>query len=246
MLRTMRIELLYFAAVRELTGTESEQLELPPMVRTVADLAAHLEQAREPLRGCLAHVRFAVNEEFARDADALADGDVVALIPPVAGGSERTPARDRVAISSAPLSLDAVMDLVRHPGAGAITLFLGTVRDHNEGRDVSALEYSAYESMALAEMARIVDEIEGEMPVVRLAAHHRVGELDVGDAAVVCAASSPHRDEAFVAGRMLIDRIKERVPIWKREKGPDGSYWVGWEDARCTPGHHHDHDHDHE
>lgn len=244
----MRIEVLYFAAVRELVGVEAERLELPAPVHTVADLAAHLEAIREPLRGRLGHVRFAVNEAFARGDQALSDGDVVALIPPVAGGSERTPARERVAIVSAPLSVDAVMELVRHPGAGAIALFLGTVRDHSAGRAVSALEYSAYESMAAAEMARIVEEIEGEIPVVRLAAHHRVGELEVGDAAIVCAAGSPHRDEAFVAGRLLIDRIKERVPIWKREKGPDGTYWVGWEDARCAPGHHDhadDHSHDH-
>src|SRR5690606_17172437 len=104
------------------------------------------------------------------------------------------------------LSFDAVIDLVRHPSAGALATFVGVVRDHADGREVTALEYSAYESMAVAEMARIIDEIEAEIPVVRLAAHHRVGELAVGDEAVICAASSPHRDEAFRAGRALIDR----------------------------------------
>lgn len=246
----MRVRLLYFAAVRELVGMADEDRELPAEVRDVGDLGAHLEAVHPSLSGRLGHVRFAVNEEFAGSATSLREGDVIALIPPVAGGSDRAPSRERVAILPAKLSTDAVMDLVRHPGAGALAVFIGTVRDSSEGRAVTALEYSAYESMAVVEMARIVDEIEAELPVVRLAAHHRVGELAVGDAAIVCVASSPHRDEAFRAGRLLIDRIKERVPVWKREKGPDGAYWVGWEDARCAPGHHdhagehHGHRHD--
>lgn len=239
----MRVRLLYFAAVRELVGIADEVRELPPAVRDLGALAAHLELLHPSLRGRLGHVRFAVNEELVRSDRALADGDVVALIPPVAGGSDRPPSRDRVAIVTRPLSMDAVVALVRHPGAGALALFGGTVRDHSDGRVVTALEYSAYESMAALEMARIVDEIEAELPVVRLAAHHRIGELAVGDHAILCAASSPHRAEAFRAARLLIDRIKERVPIWKREKGPHGEHWVGWEDARCAPDHHHGHDH---
>lgn len=237
----MHVEILYFAAVRELVGLERERIELPAEARTVAGLSAHLEARHDALRGRLGHVRFAVNEEFAATDRTLGDGDVVALIPPVAGGSDRRPSSERVAIVEGPLSFDAVIDRVRHPGAGALATFVGVVRDHNDGREVTALEYSAYASMAAREMAAIVDEIEAEIPVVRLAAHHRVGELAVGDEAIICAASSPHRDEAFRAGRALIDRIKERVPVWKRERGPDGDYWVGWEDARCAPGHHHHH-----
>ena len=95
---------------------------------------------------------------------------------------------------------------------------------------MSALEYSAYESMALLEMARIVEELEAEQPEVRLAAQHRIGPLEVGDDAIVCVASSPHRGEAFEAGRALIDRIKERVPIWKRERSADGERWVNWDE----------------
>jgi molybdopterin converting factor subunit 1 len=250
----MQVRILYFAAVRELVGLEEETLVLPSTVRDVRALSAHLEGRHVALAGRLGAVRFAIDEAFAELDARLHEGAVVALIPPVAGGSGLASARERVAIRHEPLSIDAVMALVQHPGAGAVTLFLGTVRDHNAGREVTALEYSAYESMAVAEMARVVEELEREIPVVRLAVHHRVGMLAVGDAAVVCAASSPHRDEAFRAGRALIDRIKERVPIWKRELGPDGHAWVGWEDARCTPGHHehyhhahsHSHSHSHE
>lgn len=125
-----------------------------------------------------------------------------------------------------------------HAGAGAVDLFVGVVRDNSEGRAVSKLEYQAYEAMAIREMDRICGEIEQEWPGVRVAVAHRVGLLVVGDIAVICAASAPHRSEAFTACRALIDRIKATVPIWKREFGPDGAVWVGWQDARCH-GHHH-------
>ncbi|MBI2390968.1 MAG: molybdenum cofactor biosynthesis protein MoaE [Deltaproteobacteria bacterium] len=143
-----------------------------------------------------------------------------------------------------PLSVDEVVSAVAHPGAGGTSVFIGTVRDEADGRAVTLLEYEAYPTMARAEMRKIAEEIAGELPDVRLAVTHRVGSLRVGDLAIVCAASAPHRGEAFRACRLLIDRIKERVPIWKREHGPDGPYWVGWQDARCSSheGHHHEHD----
>jgi molybdopterin synthase catalytic subunit len=146
------------------------------------------------------------------------------------------------------LSLDEVIAEVSHPSAGGIATFLGVVRDFNDGRAVTLLEYEAYGTMAEAEIARIHAELAAEMPGVRVAAAHRIGPLRVGDAAVVCAASAPHRGEAFEACRLLIDRIKARLPIWKREHGPDGPYWVGWEDARCGDehaGHTHAPGHDH-
>jgi molybdopterin synthase catalytic subunit len=145
-----------------------------------------------------------------------------------------------------PLSLDELIRAVSHSGAGGVATFVGVVRDVNDGRAVTLLEYEAYGSMAESELAAILVEIADEIPGVRLAATHRVGALQVGDAAVACAASAPHRGEAFRACRALIDRIKARLPIWKREHGPDGPYWVGWEDGRCAPegeggagGHHH-------
>lgn len=142
-------------------------------------------------------------------------------------------------ISQEALSVDRALAEVSHPGAGGIALFVGAVRDENDDRAVTRLDYEAYETMALAEMRRIADEISAALPMTRLAVQHRVGRLEVGDLAVVCAASAPHRDEAFRACRLLIDEVKARVPIWKREWGPDGPYWVGWQDARCTHGHHH-------
>jgi len=145
-----------------------------------------------------------------------------------------------------PLSVAEVTAAVSGPHVGGVDLFLGAVRDHNDGRAVTRLEYHAYVSMAEKEMQRIAQEIQQEIPGVNLAALHRVGSLSVGDLAVVCAAGAVHRAEAFQACRALIDRIKHRVPIWKREHGPDGPYWVGWEDARCGDGHEHGAAHGHD
>ena len=137
-----------------------------------------------------------------------------------------------LAIRDRALSVDEALSSVMRPGAGGVVVFAGIVREQNEGRAVNLLEYEAYGSMAERELAKICDELEQEIMGVRLAVLHRTGKLGVGELAVVCAASAPHRDEAFRACRQLIDRIKARLPIWKREHGPDGPYWIGWQDAR--------------
>lgn len=152
----------------------------------------------------------------------------------------------RVALVEHPIDLGAVVSAVARPGAGGIDVFVGVVRDEADGRAVTLLEYEAYAPMAVAEMRRIAEEIERDVSGVRVAVVHRVGALRVGDSAVVCAASAPHRGEAFAACRRLIDEIKARVPIWKREHGPEGAYWVGWRDARCEAHDHGGHPHDHE
>lgn len=151
-------------------------------------------------------------------------------------------ADDRVSLGEAPLSIERAFAAVARSDAGAVDVFVGIVRDHSEGRVVSSLEYSAYEPMARKELARIVLEVEAKVPGARCAVHHRLGSLHVGELAVVCAASTPHRAESFDACRALIDEVKHRVPIWKRERGPDGESWVGWVDARCgLVGHAHAH-----
>ena len=133
----------------------------------------------------------------------------------------------RALVTSSELSMDAAVRAVSHAGAGAIVTFAGTVRDTNDGRAVSKLEYEAYASMAEAEIGRIARDIEAEIPGVRVSVQHRTGALGVGDIAVVCAASAPHRSEAFRACRLAIDRVKESVPIWKRERREDGSaVWI--------------------
>lgn len=144
-------------------------------------------------------------------------------------------------VRNVPLDLNEAIAAVQTDEVGGISIFVGTVRNHNDGRPVTLLEYQAYESMAQKQMRKIAEGIAQEIPGARLSALHRVGSLSVGDVAVICVAATPHRDEAFRACRLLIDRIKEDVPVWKREHGPDGPYWVGWEDARCRGDEHHSH-----
>jgi molybdopterin synthase catalytic subunit len=133
------------------------------------------------------------------------------------------------AIRTTPLSIDEAYQAVCSDAQGGIVLFVGRVRNLNQGNDITKLEYEAYVSMAEKEIGRIIEELEREVPGTQLACTHRIGELHVGDLAVVCAASAPHRGEAFEACRLLIDRVKARIPIWKREHGPSGPYWIDFQ-----------------
>ncbi len=217
----MRIQVLYFAVFREKLGTDEETLELPDGAK-VSDAIAALAAKHAPVAKLAGKFRVAVNQDFAPDDCALADGDELALIPPVAGGSDR-----HVILSAEPLSLDRCLAAVSGPGMGGIVTFTGMVRRQSRGVTVDHLEYEAYGSMALREMTRLCDEIEAEIAGVRLAVEHRTGTLQIGDLAVVIAAAAPHRAEAFTACRAMIDRLKDRVPIWKKEISDDGTEWVG-------------------
>ncbi|MCB9633361.1 MAG: molybdenum cofactor biosynthesis protein MoaE [Sandaracinus sp.] len=144
------------------------------------------------------------------------------VLPPVAGGSELV-----ADVRDAPLSIDEVFRAVQHPSAGGICLFVGVVRDHAEGKPVARLDYEAHPSLAVPELRRVLEGVMADLPGTRVAAVHRVGELAVGDLAVVVAASAPHRAEAFAACRFAIDRLKETVPVWKKEYEPSGeAVWV--------------------
>jgi MoaE-MoaD fusion protein len=218
----MRIAVLYFAVFREKLGRDGEELELPAGATVAAAIEA-LAARHTPIAKLRGRFRVAVNQEFSDDARVLADGDELALIPPVAGGSEAR----HVQLLATPLSLDRCVAAVSGPGMGGIVTFTGVVRRHSRGVTVERLEYEAYAPMAVREMRRLCDEIEGEVAGVRLAVEHRVGVLAIGDVAVVIAAAAPHRAEAFTACRAMIDRLKDRVPIWKKEIGEDGAEWVG-------------------
>jgi molybdopterin synthase catalytic subunit len=161
-----------------------------------------------------------VNRERRPLETSLASGDEVALLPPVSGGS------GSVRIQSQPLSLDALLEEVRSPACGGIVTFTGVVRDESRGHRIDHLEYESYEPMAVKEMERIGAEVSRRWPEVRLVVAHRVGRLEIGDAAVMIVAAAPHRAEAFEACRFTIDTLKQTVPIWKKEFGEDGAYWV--------------------
>jgi molybdopterin synthase catalytic subunit len=129
-------------------------------------------------------------------------------------------------VTRSPLDPAVFLAEARRDGDGGLTLFVGVVRDNADGRAVEAMEYEAYEPMAEKEMERIEGDLAARFPDVRLVMRHRIGRLAVGEVAVVVAASAPHREEAFAACRAGIEEIKARVPVWKREWGPDGSVWV--------------------
>ena len=131
-----------------------------------------------------------------------------------------------------PIDPQALVKRVLRSSDGAYVLFEGVVRNHHEGKAVESIFYDAYRPMAEKEMEAIVRDIEARYPDVALAVVHRLGQLIVGDSSIAIVACSPHRAEAFEACRMMIDRIKETVPIWKKERGPDGEEWVGWQ-GRC-------------
>lgn len=135
-------------------------------------------------------------------------------------------------LTEAPIDSSALVQSVMRRSDGAYVLFEGVVRDHHEGKPVESIFYDAYRPMAEKEMEKVVREVESQFPMVALAVLHRLGQLVVGDASIAIVAASAHRAEAFAACRMCIDRIKETVPIWKKERGPDGEEWVGWQ-GKC-------------
>jgi len=221
----MQIRVLYFAVFREQIGREDDVVALATGSR-VSDAITALAARHALIDRLRGRFRVAVNQEFTGDDRALADGDELALIPPVAGGADPEPGR-HVQLLASPLSLDRCVAAVGGPGMGGIATFTGMVRRHSHGAVIDHLEYEAYGAMAIREMTRLCDEIEAEIDGTRLAVEHRVGRLEIGDVAVVIAAAAPHRAEAFAACRAMIDRLKQRVPIWKKEVGDDGAEWVG-------------------
>jgi MoaE-MoaD fusion protein len=205
---TVRVRL--FAGLREQAGWSQREIE----ASTVADVWNALGLGAEP-EGLL----YAVNKEYAERTHALADGDEVAVIPPVSGGA--------FLLSDEPLSLDRVVDEVRDERAGAIATFTGTTRATSRGREVVHLDYEAYEGMAEQVMAEIARELEERYDLCAVAVHHRTGRVTIGGTSVVIAVSAPHRADALAACRDAIDQLKERVPLWKKEVYEGGEEWIG-------------------
>ena len=215
----MALTVLYFAAARERAGTAQEAADWSG--GTVRQLLEQLAARHPELRPLLPHLRVAVNQEFQPLDAPVPDRAEVALVPPVAGGS------DCFRLSDAPLVLEEVVRAVGGHERGGLVTFTGTVRSETRGRGVRALSYEAYPGMAERAMAAIGREIEARWPGSRAAIIHRVGTLLPGDAAVVIAVAAPHRAAAFEGCRHAIERLKADVPIWKKERFEDGEEWVG-------------------
>jgi molybdopterin converting factor subunit 1 len=232
----VKIEVLFFAILRERAGRDRETLDVPAAT-TAAELMDRLARLHPALAGLDGRVQVAVNRQMVPRSHVLSDNDEVALIPPVSGGSQGEPVGPAaghvgakvppIAVSPTPLSLEDVVAAVEGEEQGGICTFVGHVRRQGTLPDVRQLEYEAFVPMAVDVLAGIAREIELEYPGVRVAIHHRVGVLRVGEAAVVIAASAPHRAEAFASCRVAIERLKQRAPIWKKEIGDSGAVWVG-------------------
>jgi MoaE-MoaD fusion protein len=219
----MRVDILYFAVLRERVRLDRETVELPADAR-VADARAAIAARHPSVATLLPQVQIAVNRAVVPDDQPIAEGDELALLPPVAGGA----ADDPIRISPEPVSVEAAAAAIAGGDAGALVTFAGIVRRRGHHLpDVVRLEYEAYRVMAEAVLREIAEEIEREHPGVRVAIHHRTGALAVGETAVAIAAAGAHRAPAFEACRAAIDRLKQRAPIWKKEIGESGEAWVG-------------------
>lgn len=217
----MRIRVRYFAYYREQLGHSSEEVDLPEG-SDVEALWQHCVGDHPTLPGLWHATAVAINGEYAGRDAALHEGDEVAFLPPVSGGEPRC------RLAEGAIDVVALQAEVSHARHGAIALFLGVVRESSPtGKSVLHLEYEAFEGMAEREMEAIAADLERRWPGSSVAMVHRVGKLAIGEASVAIAVATPHRGAAFEACRYAIDRLKETVPIWKKEVFTDGTEWVG-------------------
>jgi len=221
----MKVTIKLFARMRELVGANTIERELTENA-TIGDLIESLQNDYPKLGQVVSRTIVSVNQEFADHQTPLADGDEVAFFPPVSGGSEA--GNDKFAVTFEPISLDQIAAKVVKPETGAVAVFGGVVRNVSHGKSVEHLEYEAYQEMALAKLRQVADEARQKWPkIVDIAIVQRIGHLEVGENAVVVAVSSPHRgDGCFEACAYAINRLKQIVPIWKKEVSPDGAEWV--------------------
>jgi molybdopterin synthase catalytic subunit/molybdopterin converting factor small subunit len=230
----VQVTIRLFAGLRDVVGSDITE-EFPTDSVTVAQLRHRLEQSQPKLKPYLPGVAIAVNEDYILDAEhELHHGDSVALVPPISGGAPAASAANRgnetplFLVTAEPLRPQALRDAVLTRASGAVVVFEGVVRDHHEGHAVERLEYEAYPEMAERQLRLVAEEVLREFAdreVHALAAHHRTGMLEVGETSLLVVASAAHRRDAFEAALRAVDRIKETVPVWKKEYGPDGARW---------------------
>ncbi|MFZ0658304.1 MAG: molybdenum cofactor biosynthesis protein MoaE [Candidatus Binataceae bacterium] len=220
-----RITLKLFATLRERAGLSELSREFPDGA-TVAEIWRAMVREFPALGGHRDSVGFAVNQEYVEGDFRPHAGDEIAFIPPVSGGADDS-FIGPITIGRAPIDIAALERAAASPAAGALVTFAGTTRQTNAGRQVTRLEYEAYEPMALREMRKLAREAANRWPIVRIAIAHRIGVVEIGETSVAIAVAAAHRAEAFEACRFAIDRLKEVVPIWKKEHFEGGEIWIG-------------------
>lgn len=223
----MNITVRFFALHRDIVGASKIVREVPQGT-TLGQLWTRLCEEYPALAPATRSLMFARNQEYAAPGMELHDGDEVAFIPPVSGGEAIEP----FLVTDRPLDPQPLTGLVQTPQDGAIVVFSGVARDNFGGRPTAHLEYEAYPEMAVPVLRQLAAEAQERFAIGRVAVHHRIGALEIGQTAVIVAVAAPHRHAAFEAAAHIMDRIKEVAPIWKREHWADGdAEWVGdeWE-----------------
>jgi MoaE-MoaD fusion protein len=215
----MKIHFRFYAGLRQRAGTSEAALDIADGDWTVDDAVARLQEQIPALEGAMKSVAYAVGDEIVGGDQPIEDGTTIALLPPVSGGSDRW----RRWLSQAPLDRDALIDETADDRCGALVIFSGDIRNHNDGRkDVVAIEYEAHQPMA----AKVLETIEGEVlenfDVHQCRVQHRLGRVEVGQSSVLVVCRAAHRADAFDGARYAIDELKERTPIWKREFYEEG------------------------
>ena len=220
------VTLRFFAVYRERVGSDCIEVTLPNGA-TVDDALRCLAEEHPATVPLLPTTMVAVNQEYVERSHLLQAMDEVALIPPVSGGMDYPSPNPRILITDEPLDAEKVTAMVMSTANGGVVTFQGITRDQTGGRTVELLEYEAYPEMAYRMLQQIFDEVEERWGVTDLALAHRIGRLELGEASLIVAAAAAHRAEAFAVTMYVVDRLKEIVPIWKKEFFEDGSVWVG-------------------
>lgn len=225
----MQVTVRFFALHRDIVGASELQVEVPEG-STLGDLWKRLGEEYPALIPASRSVMYALNQAYADPSSELHDGDEAAFIPPVSGGGHPLGEAEVApfAISEQPLDGALLHDYVQTPQDGAVVLFTGIVRDNFGGRPTDYLVYQAYAAMAVPVLQQIASEAQSKWEIGRVAVHHRIGRLAIGETAVIVAVAAPHRGAAFEAAAYIMDRIKEIAPIWKQEHWAGGdAEWVG-------------------
>jgi molybdopterin synthase catalytic subunit len=217
----MKVKVLFFGPTHDLMGFAQEQWEVPEG-ESVAGLWRSYKERFPRLGEISGLLVVAVNQEIAAPSQLLRDGDEVAFLPPVSGGA----GKDVYRLTRDPVHSADLASQLKAPHDGAVVVFEGIVRDHFRGRKTLFLEYEAYEPMALRKMEEIGQEAKGKFAIDRIGMIHRLGRVEIGETSVAIVVAATHRGAAFEACHYAIDRLKQVVPIWKKEHFEDGAVWA--------------------
>jgi MoaE-MoaD fusion protein len=233
----MTVKVLFFGQLKDIAGCSEDRLQLPDDAR-LDTVFQHYASQFPKLHELARSIVMARNHEFTPLSSPISDGDEIAFLPPVSGGSNpytheiTDPAGHFFALTKCSIDTRALADAMRRGEDGALITFEGVVRNNSKGRQTLFLDYECYEAMAIRKIAEIGRELAASMPIGHIAIVHRLGRMEIGEASVVIVVSSAHRKPAYEASLEAINRLKKLVPIWKKEHFADGEVWVEgeWDD----------------